>query len=86
MTEHWLIKVQTSLFSKDTQNLVGAKILVLALNHSSFDALIRRAGSGSPLCSLYIYIYIYIYIYMCDWILENRPKCHIGPIPFYWPS
>ena len=23
---------------------------------------------------------------ICDWILENRPKCHTGPIPFYWPS
>ena len=22
----------------------------------------------------------------CDWILENRPNCHTGPIPFYWPS
>ena len=24
--------------------------------------------------------------HMCDWILENRPNCHTGPIPFYWPS
>ena len=23
---------------------------------------------------------------ICDWILENRPNCHTGPIPFYWPS
>ena len=25
-------------------------------------------------------------IYMCDWILENRPKYHTRPIPFYWPN
>ena len=25
-------------------------------------------------------------IAICDWILENRPNCHTGPIPFYWPS
>ena len=25
-------------------------------------------------------------ISICDWILENRLKCHTGPIPFYWPS
>ena len=24
--------------------------------------------------------------YNCDWISENQPKCHTGPIPFYWPS
>ena len=24
-------------------------------------------------------------MYICDWILENRPNCHTGPIPFYWP-
>ena len=35
---------------------------------------------------IYIYIYIYICVCVCDWILENRPKCHTGPIPFYWPS
>ena len=23
---------------------------------------------------------------ICDWILENCPDCHTGPIPFYWPS
>ena len=25
-------------------------------------------------------------IQICDWILENQPKCHTRPIPFYWPS
>ena len=45
---------------------------------------------------------IYIYMYMCvcvcacvracvrvcvcDWILENRPNCHTGQIPLYFPS
>ena len=23
------------------------------------------------------------YTSMCDWILENQPKCHARPIPFY---
>ena len=23
---------------------------------------------------------------MCDWILENRPKCHTWPIPFISPA
>ena len=26
------------------------------------------------------------HMHVCDWILENQPKCHAWPIPFYWPS
>ena len=26
------------------------------------------------------------HIHVCDWILENRPKCYAWPFPFYWPS
>ena len=27
-----------------------------------------------------------LYVHICDWILENQPKCHTWPIALSWPS
>ena len=42
------------------------------------------AGVGDTLSDLHARNLVIVDI--CDWILENRLKCHTGPIPFYWPS
>ena len=51
-----------------------------------YKILFHKSGHTSDLLNLSKQSQMSLNNYICDWILENRPKCHIGPIPFYWPS
>ena len=61
-------------------------IVIRILNISIINKNFIIFGIAVSQCLLYVYITGDMYIYICDWILENRLKCHTWPIALSWPS